>query len=264
MTHGGYYLNAHRSQYAAGSSPITRTSGCTWTSVANGADAATGGKVNKTPDQVHALVKPEEETNRLTPGWSLADAHLALTRLGIPSEIRTGQGWAAVQAASASGHYVLVQGDSDRFGNETCSGTFDGDHCVGKHPFSHNTPEGIEDWIDDPICPTGRYETDATLRAYALKFNAGVSFLVLTNPVPRTLSAVIDKRTELYAYLSGGRFTAYGGVFSGTYVTKRVPGDMYRISIGGKTLYLSGANPHSITNPQPVPQLGITWHLSGG
>jgi len=52
-------------------------------------------------------------------------------------------------------------------------------------------------------------------------------------------------------------------VFSGSYATKRVPGDFYRISIGGKTLYLAGIAPRSNTGT-PVPQLNVTWHLKGG
>lgn len=179
-----FYVNTHRSQYAPDQSSVTHREGCTWTSVANGADAATGGRVKRTPDQVHALVKPSEETNKDTPGWSLPDAQLAFTRLGIKSEVHTGEGWASVEHY-AKDHYLLIQGDSDRF-PDGCSGAFDGDHCIGRHPQTRSTPEGTLERIDDPICPVATFEPDSVLSSYARKFNPGVSFLVVFPAVPQT------------------------------------------------------------------------------
>lgn len=237
---GGYYCPKHRSQYEAGASPVTRRAGCTWTSAANGADAATSGRVNRTPDQVHALVKSSEETAATTPGWSLHDAKLALSRLGISSEIRTGQGWAAVEAAHRAGFYILVQGDSDQFGNGTCSGTFDGDHCVGVHPGTRTNPEGTLEWyLDDPICPTGRWETPGTLRRYAAKFNAGISFLVVLPAVaksnaPTRFRVVISGPTRIYNRVGG---TPIGGISKATYVCTRTKRDglwWYRIVGDGR------------------------------
>lgn len=202
----GFYLNAHRSQYQTGATVRTRHQGCTWTSLANGADASTGGKVNKTPDQVVALVLPSEETNPVTPGWSLDDADLAASRLGVPFEIRTG--WAALKAARAAGLYLLIPGDSDRFGNQTCSGAFDGDHCIGAHPATRS--DGAW-WIDDPICPTGRWELESVIRAYAEKFNPAVRFGVLTHPVPKPVTrwnVTITGYTPLYAKPGGVRVKA--------------------------------------------------------
>lgn len=184
MTIAGYYVGTHRSQYQVGVTNRTRREGCVWTTGSNGADASSGGRVNKTPDQVLALVLPYEETNPATLGWSLGDLHKAMTRLGVPFELRSG--WVEVENAHRAGHYVSIPGDSDRFGNNTCSGAFDGDHNIGAHPASRTNPEGvIEWWIDDPICPRGRWESVATLRAYAQKFNPAVQFGVFLNPVPR-------------------------------------------------------------------------------
>lgn len=166
--------------YDVGSSPITRRAGCTWTTGANGADAATGGAIDRTPDQVHALVKLGEETNPTTPGWSLRDLDLAMLRLGVPFAIRSGQGWAAVESALAAGLYVALQGDSDVFGGSTCSGTFDGDHCIGVRPI---LVDG-DAWVDDPVCPGVRLESLATLRRYAEKLAGGILFGVFTDPVP--------------------------------------------------------------------------------
>lgn len=174
------YAPTHHSQYEPGSSGRTRVSGCSWTSAANGADASTGGRLDPTPDQVLALVAPSEETNPLTPGWSLQDVDLAMSRLGVPFEIRSGQGWTGVIAALDAGLYVVLQGDSDRFA-DGCSGAFDGDHAIGVHPDRDSA--GLQR-IDDPICPTARFERRAVLRAYAEKFEPSVSFGVFTTPVP--------------------------------------------------------------------------------
>lgn len=175
------YVNAHDSQYGAGASVRTRHQGCTWTSAGNGVDASTGGRKNPTPDQVLALVKPSEETNPTTPGWSLQDVDLAMSRLGVPFEVRTGDGWAALKAARAARQYVIVQGVSAVFSDRICSGAFDGPHCVGVHPKDDS--EGR--WRgDDPICTGARYYGETTLRRYAEAFNGSISFGVFTDPVP--------------------------------------------------------------------------------
>lgn len=159
------YIGQHESQYGPDRSQRTRTSGCTWTSAACGIDATTGGLVDPEPDEVLAKVKPAEETAPATPGWSLDDARLAMSRLGVGFDVRTGGSWADLEAAHEAGHYLLIQGDSDRFGDGTCSGAFDGDHCIGVHP-----DECDGRWrIDDPICPDARYEDPAVIRAYAQK-----------------------------------------------------------------------------------------------
>lgn len=186
-TLGGLYVNRHRSQYAPGCSTLTRREGCTWTSTANAADAATGGKVDRTPDQVHSLVPKSEETNPATPGWSLADAKKAMTKMGVPFEIRSGQGWQRVVDAWNEGRYVVLQGDSDRFPSG-CSGDFDGDHAIGTHPAPRLVNGLRQRWINDPICPTGRWEFEYILRNYAIKFWATIMFAV-TNPVPRVAPA---------------------------------------------------------------------------
>lgn len=175
------YVNRHESQYQPGASSRTRKSGCSWTSAANGADAATGGRIDPEPDAVLAKVKISEETSPRTPGWSLADVELAMKRLGVPFDERSGRGWDAVVAAHKAGLYIVLQGDSDQFGNGTCSGDFDGDHAIGVHPAE----DRLGRWrIDDPICPGARYESPVVLRRYAEKFLKAVRFGVFTTPVP--------------------------------------------------------------------------------
>jgi hypothetical protein len=175
------YVNRHRSQYEAGTSAVTRTSGCTWASGSNGIDASSGGKSKPSPDEVHAKVARSEETNPTTPGWSLGDLVKATARLGILFTNRTGQGWGAARFAHDSGLYLILQGDSDRFLDTTCSGAFDGDHAIGVHPNENAAGQ----WrIDDPICSTSRYESESRLRDYAEKLEPTVRFGVFTTAVP--------------------------------------------------------------------------------
>ena len=175
------YRNDHQSQYDIGASTRTRRQGCTWTSLANGVDAQSGGYRVRTPDQVLALVRPTEESNPATPGWSLTDAGLAMQRLSVPFEIRSGRGWDAVREARAAGLYVVLQGDSDRFSDATCSGVFDGDHCVGVHPDDDDQGR----WrYDDPVCPNAAYVGQSFLRMYAEKLAPRILFGVFTRPVP--------------------------------------------------------------------------------
>ena len=176
------YMNPHWSQYAVGQSTITRTSGCTWTSAANGLDASSGGRVKRTPDQVHALVAKSEETNPTTPGWSMPDVARAMSRLGVGFADRSGQGWDdVIRALDVERRYVLLQGDSDVFENGTCAGAFDGDHCIGLHP--HRRSDGMQR-DDDPICLGVRYAGRTILRRYAEKLSPTVRFGVFTTPVP--------------------------------------------------------------------------------
>ena len=148
---------------------------------ANGADASTGGRIDRSGDGVLGLVKVTEETSPSTPGWSLRDLDLAMTRLGVPFEVRSGQGWDGVIDALDDGLYVALQGDSDVFASGTCSGEFDGPHCIGLHPT-----RDYHGWqrFDDPICPGGRYGSRVLLRQYAEKFFASVHFGVFLTPVP--------------------------------------------------------------------------------
>jgi hypothetical protein len=174
------YQPRHEYQLAPTNTPVTRHSGCTWTSGATGADASTGGAKDRSPDYVHTLVKRGEETNPDKPGWSLGDLRLAMTRLGVTFDVRIGQGWGNLVAVHDAGHYVVLQGDSDQFGNNTCSGMFDGDHCIGIRP---GTTQGR--WlIDDPICQAARSESPATLLRYARKFDPGIRFGVFLQKVP--------------------------------------------------------------------------------
>lgn len=210
----------HQSQYQPGADLITRKAGCTWTSLANGIAATTGGTHHPTPDEVHDLVARSEEQAPTTPGWSLPDAVLAASRYGIGFQDHTGEGWTAVVEAHGNRHYVLLQGDSDQFGAATCSGTYDGDHCIGIHPQSKTEGGHLYWWIDDPICPTGRWERPAVLLAYAAKLWRNIRFGLFTQPVPRpgwevdiapdTTFATFDVAGEL---ITGVHFpTTPGGV----------------------------------------------------
>jgi len=175
-----YYSPRHEYQLSPVNTPLTRHSGCTWTSGAVGADAVTGGAKDRSPDYIHTLVKRDEETNPKLPGWSLGDLRLAMQRLGVLFDVRIGQGWGNLVNVHDAGHYVVLQGDSDQFGNNTCSGAFDGDHCIGIRPGGAS-----RSWlIDDPICTQARYESPTTLLRYARKLDRGIRFGVFTTKVP--------------------------------------------------------------------------------
>lgn len=179
------YVQPHWYQYLATNSFVTRHSGCTWVSLANGIACITGGRYRPSPDKLHGLVLPREETSPTTPGWSLQDAKLAASRFGaIELDDGTGKGWSAVISALDAGQYVMLQGDSDQFGNGTCSGAFDGDHCIGVHPKSRMVGTRRQRWIDDPICPEGRWEFEDVLEHYAAKLYAGIRFAVFAQHVP--------------------------------------------------------------------------------
>ena len=75
-----YYQPAFKTQFDGG--PYA-SQNCTPTSGAMVADQATGGAVNLTGSQLRALVRPAEETNPVTPGWSLQDLALGLSRAKV-------------------------------------------------------------------------------------------------------------------------------------------------------------------------------------
>lgn len=163
----GLYLGPHICQLDAQWSARTNSSGCTWTSTAMGIGNVTHGERRPGPDKVHSLVRAGEETNPGTPGWSIPDVDLAMRRFGLPFRNLTGGRWDGVRFEHEHGRYVILQGDSDQFGNNTCSGKFDGDHCIGIHPDSRAGDRGQEWRIDDPICKASRWELASTIRRYA-------------------------------------------------------------------------------------------------
>lgn len=178
-----YYTGPHQSQYGAGQSQLTRSAGCTWTAGANGVDDTSGGKRKPTPDRLHSELPKSLETNPGTPGWSLPDLERATynfaKQVGDMTLVCVNRttigflqayGWAGIKKAWANGRYVVIQGDSDRFGNNTCSGKFDGDHAIGVSPKTRLASDGRrQHWINDGICPNGRWEYDAIILSYAKK-----------------------------------------------------------------------------------------------
>ena len=181
----GYYLNPHRSQYDGSPNQYTN---CTPTAVANAANAATGGAYNKTGGQVRSLLRSWEET---TPGggWSIWDADKAMGKVGIGfinasmSGRSSTVGWNALINVLESGHSVVLQGESSAFSDKTCSGTFNGDHCIHIHPASRDLPAGRQRWIDDGVCKEGRWEFESTLKNYAMRYNTSIRFGYFTDKV---------------------------------------------------------------------------------
>lgn len=182
-----FYVNDHNAQGDEANSAITQSSGCTWTSLANGVDAASGGDRDPTPDHVHRQVARGEETTPATPGWSIPDADLAMSRMGVPFRNLTGGRWDGVRHEHEQGRYVVVQGDSEEFGNNTCSGKFNGDHCIGIHPDQKPDPDGdgVLWRIDDPVCKNARYEHPSVIRRYMENLNPIGQYGAFSNPVPQ-------------------------------------------------------------------------------
>jgi hypothetical protein len=164
-----YYVQPHVSQFDGSA---YAGSNCTPTSLANGIAAVTRGVSKPTGSRVRAVLARSEETNPATPGWSIPDADKAAARLGVAFDDLSGTGWQRLRTAHETGHYLIVQGDSDKFSNATCSGAFDGDHCIGIHPATL----GSRWWIDDPICRDGRWEEQAVLMRYAQDLSPMIRF----------------------------------------------------------------------------------------
>lgn len=160
----GYDHGTHRSQYD-GSTLANQN--CTPTSGANGAREVSEGKVDKSGAGIRSLVARDEETNPNTPGWSLDDLSLAMSRLDVAYDNIEGPFDLAVDYV-IEGYAVALQGDSDQFPNTSCSGRFDGAHCITLHPDVGNSRTRI--LTADPICPSRRWESGAILRNYAEKF----------------------------------------------------------------------------------------------
>lgn len=176
----------HNSQYDPGCSAFTRQNGCTWTTVSNGIAATTGGAHEPSPDYIHSLLPRSQETDPNSAGWSIPDAIHAASRYGMTVTDLSGKGWAEVVRYLDEGHYIILQGDSDQFGNNTCSGTFDGAHCIGTYPKARLYGGYHQHWIDDPICPEGRWEYDYVIRRYASKLNANMRAAAFASRVPST------------------------------------------------------------------------------
>lgn len=243
------YVNEHVQQYDY--SYFTRVNGCTWTSGANGVRATTGGRKAPSPDYLHSLLPRYQETSPTTPGWSIPDLRAALSKYGMSLVDRSGKGWYDLLGQLDGGHYCVVQGDSDQFGNATCSGAFDGDHAVGIHPRRRISNGYAQRWIDDPICPDGRWEYEFVLRRYASKLNPGIQYGAFFGRVPTV--AVAPAPTP-----EGGDDVAvrYVPAFTPTSRMELDEGQRLYESPGGKSvtrMSKAGAPPH----------LGLTHSPSG-
>lgn len=165
-------------------SELTAQEGCVWTSLTN-AIANAAGKVFS-PDYVHSQVHKSEEVNPNTPGWHLDDARKAAARLGFSLVNKTNDpafgSFAAMRQASDNGYMVLLQGDSDQFSDDTCSGVFNGLHCIAIHPERNEKGWPL---VYDPICKRFRYESWTTLKRYADKLSIRTFWGQLMDKVSR-------------------------------------------------------------------------------
>jgi hypothetical protein len=183
------YRGVFRTQYDGGK---RANANCTPTSLAMALNQVSRGTINETGSQIRELVKPVEETNPTSPGWSLPDAVLAARRLKVRiAAVDKGPWSSLVQLRQQRG--VLLQGDSDQFPNG-CSGAFDGDHCIYL-PGGATHSDGR--WlIGDPICDAWRWEDPDVVKAYAGKFaGPGLARYAYTDRIP-AIALPPDTATE--------------------------------------------------------------------
>lgn len=270
-----YFNGHHFDQYDW--SPTTARYGCTWTTGATGIATVTRNASAATPDTVHSHLATSEQTDPSNPGWSLADLGKALGRMGVGFEDRSGRGWPGVENALADGLYVVLQGVSAKFPAGTCSAAFKGPHAVGVNPDARlaGTARVPQQWLDDPICPDGRWEDDDVLRRFAQAFRASVNFGVLTTPVPLAAavpvnpapgtseanvtirySAVTDTKSTMHL-ARGQRCYASPGGRAVTAMTKE--GDVPHIGlaasvngVGWRAVLIGTGTPYADKRPRPT------------
>lgn len=174
------YQGNHRTQFDGGA---LQSSNCVPASLRDAAEAVSAGNVIRSPSQVRALLKISEETNPATPGWSIADADKAASRLGITFTPAAGP-WSSLRALRSQGRFIILQGDSDVF-TDGCSGSFDGPHCIALPPLDHSDGR----WrIGDPLCRDWRWETEAKIKSYAGRLaGVGNAWYGYTDAVPNVL-----------------------------------------------------------------------------
>lgn len=247
-----YYIQPHVSQYDY--SAFTKRNGCTWTAGSNGIGATSGGRYRPSPDYLHSLLPNSQETNPFTPGWSIPDLVKACSRYGITLTDRSGKGWADVIAQLEGGHYVVIQGDSDQFGNATCSGEFDGNHCIGGNP-NHRLHNGARQWwIDDGICPDGRWEYESVLKRYAQKLNYGIQYGAFLGRVPTTAAP-----SQPSTATGGDVAIRYSPTTNPTTRMNLKAGQRLYASPGGKavtSMASAGSPPHLGVTKSPA---GVAW-----
>lgn len=260
-----YRRGKHRTQFDG--SPMAG-SNCTPTSGANGARESSDGKYDHSGGFIRALVAKSEETNPLTPGWSLADLDLAMKRAGIPFTVRSGSGWTALQAARLKGLGIALQGDSDQF-ISGCSGAFDGDHCVYIHPETSSRDGEVYWLLGDPICQDWRWEKESVLRRYAEKFSASIRFGTFDTPVRRldgetavAQASHTDEVPKVIDIPSGATLYDLDGTTPVGKTTVDYLGRFSPFAIdGGRAVYVGSYQPgprttrivKQFTNLQPVP-----------
>lgn len=178
----GYQIAPHVSQ-KSGTTRL-RIMGCVPSSGANGLNTVTGRRLDG--DDVLVKVPQRDESNPQTLGWSLADLDLAMARLGVGFENRSGRGRAGVRAAWAANQCVAIQGRSTYFANTTCSGEVNVPHCIVVYPARKVINGVYHRWIADPWCLTGRWERESEIWQYAEGLASSIWFGVFLKPVTKT------------------------------------------------------------------------------
>lgn len=227
----GYSIAPHQSQrqrYNPTASYRLQTEGCVPTGGANGTNTVTGRRLDG--DDVLRLIPKAQESDPRTPGWSLEDLDRAMAKIGVGFEIRRGRGRNGLRAAWAADLATAIQGDSEEFNSETCSGIFNGDHLIVVFP-PRKLIYGIwHRWIADSLCATGRWERESEIFAYAENFRSTIAMGVWTKKVARIVtpppSPPVDPHQALFA--PGAQVKVYQISSKGT-ILRQPDGSYYRI-----------------------------------
>ena len=136
--------------------------------------------------------------------------------------------WSLILKVLDSGRGIALQGDSDRFADNTCSGAFDGDHAIYVHPDKNGTKR----LIGDPICRDWRWEEESVLRAYAQKlWGSVIKFGVFLAVIPE-----VPDDMGLKVYLEATKNLPWGSF--GT--AKLTSGPILRVSDGANIALNAG------------------------
>lgn len=140
---------------------------CTMSSGAMALDFHTQGKVQKWGGELRKL------SGDTSGGTNIDNLSTAWTKLGYTIIDRREKTWNDAIVDLKNGRGVVLQGDYDVLtGDDTCQGTFDGDHAVYINPqfYDNNTTLAV----GDPLCKGFKRIRITVLKAYAEKLGRRV------------------------------------------------------------------------------------------
>lgn len=168
---------------------------CTMSSGAMALDFHTQGKVQKWGGELRKL------SGDASGGTSITDLMNAWNRLGYTLTDRRGKTWNDLIADLKNGKGVVLQGDYDvLIGDDTCQGTFEGDHAIYLNPEFININGSI--LVGDPLCQKYKWITVPVLKRYAEKLGIRVYGPPMRKPgVPYPGQSILYATTRAWPIL---------------------------------------------------------------